>query len=504
VTASVDTTSATSSLWLLASQGSDHPSLTGEIRADVVVVGAGIAGVTTALRLQRAGAVVVLLEAGSVGSGVTGNTSAKVTALQSTMLSTIVSHHGTEAAVTYAAASAAAVQDVADLVEEEGIDCGLERRPAVTYAATDDELEAVAGEFDAAVAAGLPVEWNDRDAGLPYPVAGAVWLRDQIGFHPVRYVRGLAQAFVNAGGRVFESSRVLSVRDRSPCEVRTANGTVRAAQVVIATHYPILDRGLFFARLEAQRSYCVAVRVQDAPPSTMAISAGSGSRSVQFTGSAVIVGGEGHSAGAGGVSATRFAKLWRFASEHWDVVEAVGRWSAQDPIPHDHLPMIGPLVPRSSRLWVATGWAKWGLTGGTFAARILADAVLGREHEWASRFTPSRVSPRSTPEVAKLGSKFVGLMALDRVTPAEVSTSAEIPVGEARVVRDGLGKSGGYRDHEGVLHGVSLRCTHLGCLLRFNGAERSWDCPCHGSRFDVDGAVLEGPAVHPLEPRQLG
>jgi Rieske Fe-S protein len=235
----------------------------------------------------------------------------------------------------------------------------------------------------------------------------------------------------------------------------------------------------------------------------MAISAGSGSRSIQFTHDTVIVGGEGHAAGASGISSDRFAPLEQFAAEHWPVLASAGRWSAQDPVPYDHLPMIGPYLPRSRRLWVATGWAKWGLTGGTFAARILTEAILGREHAWASTFTPSRLSLRSTPEIAELGAKFSALMAWDRITPAEVSTAAEVPVGEARVVRDGLGKSGAYRDEGGKLHGVSLRCTHLGCLLRFNGAERSWDCPCHGSRFDVDGAVLEGPAVHPLETREL-
>jgi nitrite reductase/ring-hydroxylating ferredoxin subunit len=217
----------------------------------------------------------------------------------------------------------------------------------------------------------------------------------------------------------------------------------------------------------------------------------------------VIVGGEGHSAGASGITAERFARLEQFAAEHWPESRPLARWSAQDPVPYDHLPMIGSLVPRSGKLWVATGWAKWGLTGGTFAARILADAILGGEHEWASTFTPHRVSLRSTPELAQLGLKFSGLMALDRITPAEVSDPEDVPAGQARIVRNGLGKSGAYRDQGGRLHGVSLRCTHLGCLLRFNAAERSWDCPCHGSRFDIDGGVLEGPAVKPLPTREL-
>ena len=490
------TTSAESSLWLDGAAPAARPSLPGDAEADVVVVGGGIAGLTTALRVQQQGARVIVLEAGRIATGVTGNNTAKVTALAGTMLSTITQRHDAETAAVYAAAARAAVEDVAELSPEH-----CERRPAVTFAAEQSELASVAGEHEAAQAAGVPVEWRDDDAGLPYAVAGATWLHDQLFVHPVRHVRGLADAFEQAGGTLHEDTRVLSVSAGSPTEVRTETATVRAEQVVIATHYPILDRGLYFARLDAQRSYCISAPLRGAPPSAMAINSGSTTRSLQWCGDQLVVGGEGHSAGSKDATLERFEALEAFASAHWDIGPTTGRWSAQDPIPYDHLPMIGPLVPRSKRLWVATGFAKWGLSGGTFAARILADAIAGRDHEWASTFTPSRFNLSSTPEIAKLGGKFSALIAGDRVTPAEVSSAEDVPAGEARVVRDGLGKSGFYRDDSGELHGVSLRCTHMGCLLRFNGAERSWDCPCHGSRFDVDGSVLEGPAVHALERR---
>lgn len=497
------TTSALQSLWREPEEDVPRPALDGVIEADVAVIGGGIAGITLALRLQRTGAAVVVLEAVTVASGVTGLNTAKVSALQQTKLAEIRSRHGVEAAGDYASASLIGVEDVAALVAEERIDCGFERRAAVTYAATEDQLGTVQDELRAGTDAGLKVSW-DGGAGLPFDVAGAVWLEEQAVVHPVRYVRGLARAFERDGGVICEHSRVVSVSEGRPCRVVVeGGGELRAPQVVVATHYPILDRGGFFARMEAQRSYCVAVRVDGDLPTSMAISAGSLSHSLQWWGDDVlIVGGEGHSAGDAGVTSERYEALEAWAAERWTVTERLARWSAQDPVPYDHLPMIGPLRPGSGRLWVATGWQKWGLTGATFAARILAERVAGREHGWSARFSPSRVSVRSTPSAARLGTKFGLLMALDRAKSSP--HAADLAPGEGAVVRHGLDKAAAYRDDDGVLHAVSARCTHLGCLVRFNAAETSWDCPCHGSRFAVDGTVLEGPAVHPLERRDVG
>jgi glycine/D-amino acid oxidase-like deaminating enzyme/nitrite reductase/ring-hydroxylating ferredoxin subunit len=491
------TTSALRSLWLDEPPGTAYAALGSEdLETDVAVVGGGLTGLTTALLLKRAGLRVAVLEARTVGSGVTGCTTAKVSALQSTILSTIVSRHGAGAAEVYAEASAAGVERVAALAAKEGIACDLERRAAYTYAAEESETGSVEAELRAAEQAGLPVTADPPD--LPFAVAGAVCLPDQIQLHPVRYVRGLAAAVEGDGSRVLEGTRALGLERGEPWRIRTANGAVRAGHVVVATHYPVLDRGLYFARLDAQRSYCIAARVRDTPPQGMSISAGSPSRSLRAYGDQLIVGGEGHAAGSEDATPERFERLEEYARRHWDVEGVTHRWSAQDPVPYDHLPVVGPYLPGASRLWVASGFMKWGLSSGTFAAMILADLVQGRDHPWASTFRPARVSLRSSPELAKLGAKFSWDFVWDRVRPAQAGSSDDVPPGEARVVRDGLGRTGVFRDDGGAVHAVSLRCTHLGCLLRWNGAERSWDCPCHGSRFDVDGAVLEGPAVHPL------
>ena len=499
----MSTTSAEGSLWLQTAQATDYPPLTADLPVDVAVLGGGITGLTTALLLKREGARVAVVEAGRVGRGVTGCTTAKVSALQSTIYSTVGRRHGQEAAAAYATASLAAVEQVRSLAAEEGIECDLESRPAFTDAADQSELKSVEQELEAARGAGLDAMLT-AGAELPYSVPGAVRLDGQLQFHPVRYAQGLAAAVTGGGSLVLEGTRALSVSEGSPCRVRTAGGVITADQVVVATHYPLLDRGVFFARLKTERSYCIAARVKDGLPNGMSINAGSPTRSVRSYGDDfVIVGGEGHETGATDATPERYRHLEQFVHAHWDVESITHRWSAQDPAPYDHLPVIGRYTPVSSRLYVASGFMKWGLSTGTFAAMILRDLIAGRDNPWARQFDPNRVSLRSVPELvemnAKVGIDFVG----DRVRPAEAGSVADVPAGEARVMRDGIGKTGVYRDPGGGVHAVSLRCTHLGCLLRFNAAERSWDCPCHGSRFDVDGGVLEGPAVNPLDRRDV-
>jgi glycine/D-amino acid oxidase-like deaminating enzyme/nitrite reductase/ring-hydroxylating ferredoxin subunit len=465
---------------------------------DVAVIGGGITGLTTALLLKRDGARVAVLEARRVGSGVTGCTTAKVSALQQTVYSAIRRHHGAEGAAVYAEASLAAVDLVAALATEEGIDCDLEMRPAITYAASDAERSSIEDELEAATEAELPVTLVE-DADLPFPTSGAVRLDDQVQLHPVRYVQGLAAAVDGDGCAVYEDTRAAALGSGG---VETERGAVAAQQVVDAAHYPLFDRGLFFTRLEPARSYCIAARLRGgAAPRPMAISAGGTTRSLRSAGDLLVVGGEGHPAGSTEATPERFERLEAFAREHFDLAAVIHRWSAQDPVPYDHLPLIGRYAPGAGDLYVASGFAKWGLTSGTFAARILSDLIAGRDNPWAGRFSPARVTLSGTPKVAQLGARFATDFVVDRLKPGEAEAAEDVPPGEARIV-GAVAKKGVFRDDDGTLHAVSLRCTHLGCLLRYNAAERSWDCPCHGSRFDVDGSVLEGPATSPLETRE--
>src|SRR4051812_19948982 len=256
------TTSAQQSLWIDTAPSSRHRPLAGDLEVDVAVLGGGIAGLTTALLLEQGGARVAVLEADRVGAGVTGTNTAKVSALQQTVYSQIRSRNGTDRLQAYGAACLAGVGEVERLARELDIDCGLERAPAFTYAARQSELSSVEQEAEACREAGLRVELTDG-ADLPFEVAGAVRLDEQIRFHPTRYAQGLAEAIGEHG---YERTRAPSAPDGPPCEARTTRGPARARQVVVATHSPLLDRGLYFARLEPERSYCIAARIGGTPP----------------------------------------------------------------------------------------------------------------------------------------------------------------------------------------------------------------------------------------------
>jgi nitrite reductase/ring-hydroxylating ferredoxin subunit len=280
---------------------------------------------------------------------------------------------------------------------------------------------------------------------------------------------------------------------------------VSADQVVLATHMPFADRGLFFARTHPERSYSIAARVEGEGPPGMHINIGSPTRSIrrhrQDGTTWVLVGGEGHKVGQDPDTPARYRALEAFAAEVFGATEVSHRWSTQDPVSVDRVPFVGPLAPGSRSLWVATGFSKWGIAAGVAAALMLSDRLQGRDNPWLPTFSSTRVKLGQAPSLVKenldVGVRFVR----DHLARPERRSARELRPGEGAIVRRGSEKLGVHRDEEGRLHAVSPVCTHLWCQVAWNPAERSWDCPCHGSRFGPDGRVIEGPAVRPLERR---
>ncbi len=489
-----------------------YPSLASDVDVDVAVIGAGMAGISTAHELMRAGRTVAVLEAGRLAGGVTGYTTAKLTALHGMVYAHLRRTRGTEGARLYARSQTEAIEHAAALVEELGIDCDWESRNAYSYVTDPARADQVRAEAEAAREAGLPAVFT-QVTGLPFEVAGAVRVEGQYQFHPREYLLALAADLAAQGALILENTRVTGLTEGEPHTLETNTGNVvRARDVVVATHCPVFDRALLFSRLSPRREFVVAGKMPDSlDPDGMYITSEENTRSVRTAPldspgkRLLLVTGEHITPGTGDPEEC-FRRLTDWAVANFPGTEPMYGWATQDTDATDTVPLVGPLHPGARGLWVATGFRGWGMSGGIMAGRLLATLIDGGTSPWAELYDPRRVAPvlREAPRFlqtqAKVARHFVG----DRLAAAFGATPVEdIEPGDGAVVRVGGESVAVHRDDEGELHAVSARCTHLGCLVDFNAAERAWECPCHGSRFGRAGSVLQGPAPRPLPRRSL-
>ncbi len=431
---------------------------------DDLVVGGGLAGLTTALLLARAGRRVAVVEARWIGGGTTGHSTAKVSLLQGTKLSRMRRHHSRGLVQAYVEGNLEGQQWLLRFCDDHGVP--VQRRPAVTYAASQAQIRVARSELEAADEAGLPVSWRES-FDVPFRHHGGVVLEDQAQVDPVQVLRALTEQVREHGGLVHEGVRVTDVAWDGRTVTLDDGREIVADNVVLATGSPILDRGLYFAKLEAQRSYVVVMDGAQ-PPHEMFLSAGSPGRSVrevpQGRSSLLMVGGSGHATGRTDSEREHLDDLRAWTRAHFPGAVETHAWSAQDYSPPDGVPFVGPLPLGRGRVYVATGFDKWGLTNAVAAARSISTEILGgAPPSWQKPMRHRITGPRTAAELARINAA-VGIQAC--------------------------------RGLAGVLS--RPRCTHLGGVLERNDAEGTWDCPLHGSRFDADGSVIEGPATRPL------
>ncbi|GAA1700552.1 FAD-dependent oxidoreductase [Kribbella yunnanensis] len=489
------TTSA--SVWLATANMPRYDGIGADRRTDVLVVGGGVIGLTTALELQLEGADVVLVESNRIGARTSGNTTGKVTSQHGAIYAQLVDRHGVEVARQYAMANQAGVERVAALVDRFGIDCEFIRAPAFVYATEDTDLRR---EAEVAAELGLPASFA-AELELPVKTTGVVRFDNQVQLHPARYLAGLAEAFIAAGGRIFEHTRVTELDDG--IEAKTEPGAViRADHAVVATLLPFGTLGGYFARTRPQQSHGIAVRLPVAAPTGTAISADGPTRSTRpWPGggpNGLIVVGSGHEVGDQSDTDAAYRSLADWAGSLWNArLEPEYRWSAHDYSTPDHLPYVGKAP--GSPLLVATGMHKWGLSNGTIAAGILRDLILKRDNEFGALYDAGRIGDaHSVATLVKDNLKVGKELVAGHVRRLVGGGLDHVEVGEGGLY-DLDGKTvGASCDHDGRLHTVVPVCTHLGCPLRWNQGDTTWDCNCHGSRFTPDGKVLDGPATNPL------
>jgi glycine/D-amino acid oxidase-like deaminating enzyme/nitrite reductase/ring-hydroxylating ferredoxin subunit len=510
------------SIWMQTAAVPLYCKLSGDIRIDVCVVGAGIAGLTTAYLLARDGKSVILLDDGAIGSGQTERTTAHLANALDDQYCEIERLHGERGAQLAAASHTAAIDQIEKIVTQENIHCDFERVNGYLFLAPNESTDLLDRELGAVHRAGLtnveriaraPLDDFNTGPCLQFPRQGQ--------FHPLKYLAGLASAIVNYGGRIFTETHVTEIAGGSPGRVRTSEGhVVTASSVVVATNTPINDRVAIHTKQAGYLTYVIGARVPRGSitkalywdtldpyhyvrlQSAVSLANDIATREKaddQGLADILIVGGEDHKTGQENDGADRFSRLEAWARERFHAMREVQfRWSGQVMEPIDGLAFIGHNPLDHENVFIATGDSGMGMTHGTIAGILLTDLIMGRDNPWGSLYDPARKTLRAGIEFVKETSNMASQYS-DWMTSGDVSSADEIAADSGAVLRRGLKKISIYRDQQGTLHEMSAVCPHLGCIVAWNSSEHTWDCPCHGSRFDAYGRVINGPANRDLQ-----
>jgi glycine/D-amino acid oxidase-like deaminating enzyme/nitrite reductase/ring-hydroxylating ferredoxin subunit len=504
----------TTSVWMANTEVPQFQPLNQDLRTNVCVIGAGIAGMTTAYLLARAGRAVVLIDDGPIGGGETGRTTAHLTAALDDRYYNIAKLHGEEGARLAAESHMSAIHRIETIASMEDIDCDFERVEGYLFLGGDGQRKELERELEATHHAGIndtqlidriPFSFWDSGPALRFP--------RQATFHPLKYLKGLARAILRDGGKIYSGVHAEKIVDGEPARVTTSEGHVISADnVVVCTNTPVNDWLIIHSKQAAYRTYVIGARVPRGsvphglywdtpdPYHYIRLQQAEDSSGNELDYEILIVGGEDHKTGQADDMAERFTRLEKWTRERFPMIERIDyRWSGQVVEPVDYMAYIGRNPGGDEHIYIATGDSGNGMTHGTIAGIILNELVQGRKHQWARLYDPSRVSLRATPEYIKENLN-VAEQYKDYFTTGDVGDVAAIKPGEGAVVGRGRGKIAVYRDERGNVHQHSAICTHLYCIVHWNDTEKTWDCPCHGSRFDPYGKVVNGPAIVGLSP----
>ena len=497
----------TASIWKGTSEETDFPALTGDLSVDVAIIGGGITGITAALLLSQAGKSVAVLEAGKLGMGTTGFSTGNLYAVLAEHLFTIGEKWDEATMRAVADARQGAVDLIEKIITTHAIDCDFFRRPLHLFAAdaAEERKGAVEKEYQAAVTIGLKARLTET-LPSPFKAEKALIIEEQAQFHPLNYVKGLAQAIADERCQIFEHSKAIAIDD-SRCIVDTAGGSVTAGKIIMATHTP-KGVNVLQTELGPYREYAIAARLDGNDfPEGIFWSLGPSRHSIRSYDSNghkyLLVLGEDHKTGQKEETGECYQRLEEYLRANFAAGAIEYRWSAQRYYPADKLPYIGKSIG-SANVYVATGYATDGLVYGTLAAVLISDDIMGRENPCSGLFDSRRFNPaKSAKEFLTENINVAGYYLKDYLKGPETHSADEVGRGEGKLIKLNGEKLAAYRDDNGKLFLLSPVCTHMKCIVHWNKAERTWDCPCHGSRFQFDGEVIEGPAIAALESKSL-
>lgn len=488
------------SYWMASAVSDEYPALSEDIKVDVLIIGGGITGITCGLLLKKENLNVAIIEADRIARGTTGHTTAKITSLHNLIYDKIKTQISEELAKQYAEANERAIKEIKSLIDTYQIDCDYLPQSAYTYTERDENINKITNEVKTAASLGIKAEYV-TEIQLPFTIKAAVRFDDQAQFHPLKYVFSLAREYKKLGGQLYEKTRAAEIEEGESYVVITDSGKkITAERVIIASHYPFYNKhGMYFSKIYAEKSYVAAVCSRDKYPGGMYINAEEpvhSFRSQQYEDSdLILIGGGKHKTGQSTDTAQHYKDLIDYGNSYFTIETLPYRWSTQDCMTLDGLPYVGNFTENTPNLYVATGFGKWGMTNSMASSMLLRDLIIKGESPWQDAYNPARRTLGASAvnfivENINVAENLIG----GKIKSIPKIENVEIKSGEAMIVEVNGKRAGAFRDEEDVLYVVNTTCTHMGCELNWNSAERSWDCPCHGSRFAYDGSIIEGPA----------
>ncbi len=497
------------SLWMATTPPTDYLSIERGVTADAVIVGAGLAGLAIAYSLQKQGFKVAILDAHRIATGTSGNTTAKITSQHGLIYSHLRSGFGRAGAKTYAEANEWAIAEIERTIEKEHIHCDFFRLPAYAYSVTEEGRRDIDRESEVVRDLGLPLVRSQNIPYLPPPVTGVIGFDNQAYFHPRKFCLKLAEIIEMRGGLIFEDSEVLDIREEEGgCLVITKSCNLSARYAVIATNFPFIGIDGLEKRLGKSHSFVLAARSDRPIPYGMFITAGEDRLSFRphYTGREewFLIGGESHKLTDAEDDFDHFKRLEEIASERFVLREIGYKWAAEDTMTPDAVAAIGR-VPEARNIFVATGFNKWGMTTSFVSARIITDLIAGKETLWTDLYDPQRLRESALARMGRDALSDISRAVIRQVVPEKISLSELKVDNDAGKVIEYEGENlAVYKDTDGKLHIRSATCMHLGCTVGWNDEDKTWDCPCHGSRYDKFGKVLRGPTHKPLRETDIG